>query len=211
MDARGRLLLVVVGLALVTTPAFVYPNGGLATYEYETKDGPYVVANFADRGEYVDCHVGRETGACALARYAHDNDGILVEDAAVRLPEAVSLADDGRLEQYLVNTTETDEGTRITVERVDDIERLYALVATPKKYLPHSARDALDGESMTVAAERPPGDYAYLVRHDGEWRGLYRDKVRGAGVPGWAEVLRIMAPPVGGLLIGLVAVGWRAE
>lgn len=211
MDRRGRLLLVVVGLALVATPAFVYPNGGLATYEYEVEEGPYLVANFADRGEYADCHLGRETGACALARYARDNDGIVVEEADVGLPESVSIADDGRLEHYWVNATETDDGTRITVEDVEDVERLYALVATPKQYLPLSARAALDGESTTVAAGRPPGDSAYLVRHDGEWRALYRHEVRGAGTPGWAEVLRVTAPPVGGLLIGLVAVGWREE
>lgn len=211
MDWRVRLLLVVVALALVTTPAFVYPNGGLATYEYEVGDGPYVVANFAERTEYADCHIGLDNGACAIARYAHDNDGIVVRDATVALPDSVVFPEDGVLEHHWVNTTVTDEGTRITVERVEDIERLYALVATPKQYLPHSARAALDGESVAVAAEHPPGDYAYLVRHDGEWRALYRDKVRGAGAPGWAEVLRVTAPPVGGLLLGLAATGWRRD
>ena len=211
MGGRGRLLLVVVGLALVATPAFVYPNGGLATYEYEVEEGPYVVGNFASDGEYVDCHIGLEDGACAVARYARDHDGILVRDAAVDLPDAVAIADDSVLEHYWVTTTETDDGTRITVEHVEDVERLYALVATPLDQLPPSARAALDGRSVTVAAERPPGDTAYLVNHEGEWRALDRDKVRSAGTPAWAEALRVTAPPVGGVLLGLVTAGWQRD
>lgn len=209
MGRRVRLLLVVVALALVTTPAYVYPNGGQARYEYEVREGPYVVGNFASDGEYADCIVGLEDGACAIARYARDHDGIVVRDAAVGLPDAVLFAVDGVLEHYWVNTTEADDGTRITVEHVEDIDRLYALVATPLKHVPASARAALDGRPVTVSAGHPPGDGTYLVKHEGEWRALYRHKVRSAGTPPWAEVLRVTAPPVGGLLLGLVAAGRR--
>jgi hypothetical protein len=209
MGGRGRLLLVVVGLALVATPAFVYPNGGLATYQYEVQEGPYVVANFASDGEYADCHVGLDDGACAVARYARDNDGIVVRDAVVDLPDAVMFPVDGVVEHYWMHTTETDEGTRITVEPVADVDRLYALVATPLQHVPPAARAALDGHPTTVSAADPPGDTAYLVKHEGEWRALSRNKVRSAGTPVWAEVLRVSAPPVGGLLLGLVAAGRR--
>lgn len=209
MDARVRLLLVVVGLALVATPAFVYPNGGLATYEYEVRDGPYVVANFADRGEHVDCHIGLESGACALARYARDHDGIVVRDAAVGLPEAVTIVDDGVIERYWVETTETEDGTRITVAPIERIERVYELVATPVDALPQPARAALEGQSVMVSGERPPGEYGYLVEHDGEWHAVERTTVRQAGMPFWGDLLRAIAPPVGGLLLGFVAAGGR--
>lgn len=211
MDRRVQLLVVVVGLALVATPAFVYPNGGLPRYEYEVEDGPYVVANFASSAEYTTCRIGLEDGACAIARYALDNDGIVVRDADVDLPDAVMFPEDGVIEHYWVNTTETDDGTRITVDHVADIERLYALVATPLEHVPRPARAALDGQSVQVSAERPPGEPRYLVDHDGEWTALRRDRVRSAGVPLWGEILRTTGPPVGGLLLGLVAAGWRGE
>ncbi|WP_255196965.1 hypothetical protein [Halorarius litoreus] len=212
MTRRARALLVVVGLVLVTSPAFVFPNGGLAAYEYETeqKQG-YRLEPFADRGEYASCWFGvnADDGTCGLIRYARDHGGVVVSSSHLNLPRAVALADDGRLRYYWVNTTETDDGTRITVDHVEDIDRLYALVATPPKHLPEVARAALGGHAPTVAADRPPGDRAYLVRHDGAWVTLYRHQVRDAGVPLWGDVVRVTAPPVGGLLLGLTAVRGR--
>jgi hypothetical protein len=215
MGWAGRLLLVVVALTLVATPAFVYPNGGVPAYEYQVEQQEvYHVQEYADWTEYVDCArpgSAPTDGSCALARYARDDGGIVVEDADLDLPQAVALADDGVVRSYWVTTTETDAGTRVTVSAVEELERLYELVATPVDELPRPARAALQGRPTTVAQERPPGEHGYLVRYDGGWRSVDRVTVRDGDVPLLAGLFKRIAPPVGGLVLGLAVTGWRAR